>query len=273
MKSTNTLTLFAFLVAFLGSSLSLAAQNPEEFRHFTHKKLNKIEDEELVCGYLSLYVPEKNAELKGKSVVRVARLSSNFDGSYFKKYEDMLTLDQPISKEFIKWADQQKPPRLVFKPMEKNGETIYKIVGYTSEAARFLPKKELFPEFEGIELVDFSVKENLEKYKDKHLIAGGPGPLKRMRDPKHIDIHYPTELAFGKDTGMNLYMTYIHLSEPISELVQEYLSVYPVGDLVFEKVSNKSPKEEDESFSQKGTFKLVGFTRATFSFNETWRQD
>lgn len=244
------------LVLFLFGQVT--AQDIHLTNYKSSKMLNEVSDQDLVCGYLSLYIPKDNKKLVGEQAPLITSLTSNFDGSFFKKYETRLPLDKPISREFIAWADKAQPGRLIFKPIEKDGETVYKIVGYSKKWVRFEPRKELFPEFEGIKLINFDLEENQADLKKMKLMSGSLGHVPRDADratyfSEEADIHYATT-NFGPDKGSTFYVSMIKLSEPITVEILDWARVYGAGDFLFEKV--KGPD----------TYKLVGYTSKQFMF-------
>ncbi len=262
--------ILALIIAAFTMATALKAQDPATLKEYKNaKQLNKVTDEDLVCGYLSLYIPKDNKKLIGKQEVDVTSLTSNFDGSYFKTYREDITLDQPISKEFIKWADKVQPARLIFKPVDQNGQRVHKIVGYANAGIGFPPKMELFPEFKDFQLIDFSQKENLEKYQNKYLIAGSPS-YRAGEGDAYIDIHYPTISANGKTDLPVTYMTFINLDQGISPDLWDYIRIFTKGDLVFEQVSKKTPSD-DTGITEKGTFQLIGFSGVSFTFSPNCR--
>lgn len=252
--------LLLILAAFIQTQVKAEFTPPIEFKSL--KDSYKVEDLKLIAGNYSLYLPERNKKLIGVEELKLNSPSSNFDGSIFKQYELTLALDEPISKEFIKWADKVQPGSLIFQAIEKEEKTTYKILGYSKSTMAFLPRMELFPEFEGFEdqLVDFSIKKNVKAWAKRDLVSGGMWfarqDLKDGKSPLRIDLHYAT---FNNDESGALYVETIYLKEGIDSDLINWMWIFRMGDPVFAKIKGSDKWE------------LVGFGRTNFLFKESMR--
>lgn len=257
MKPFALLLIFA---AFFQTQVQAGFTPPIEYKNL--KKAYKGQDLKLIAGNYSLYTPERNKKLIGVEELKLNSPTSNFEGSFFKMHEFKVALSEPISKEFIKWADKVQPGSLVFQPVEKGDKTTYNIIGYSKSTMRFLPEMEMFPEFEGFEdqFVDFSVKKNVKAWENRNLVSGGMWfpreELKKGKSPLKLNLHYAT---FNNNESGALYVETITLKKAIDADIINWMWIFGMGDPVFAKI--------------KGTKKweLVGYGRTNFLFKESMR--
>ena len=250
-------TFLALLIATAFTTIQ--AQGDYTFEFKDAKALQAADGDKLICGQ-PVFGPESKKGLTGQKVLKLIRLSSNFDGKYFKRGRMTLALEEPLSKDFAKWYDETDPSMLILRKAEKGTSTVYQIVGHTQKSMHFLPTAELFPEFAEINLVDFSNKKTMKKWKKRKLIAGAYAADEVMENFKDnasaIQVYYPS-FNYGDSKGSASFMTVVPLEEELSEAVMTNIKVMDLGDLVFEKVSG----EGDYTL-----YKLVGYSKTKFTF-------
>lgn len=248
---------FAILVLFTAFlQLQSKAVDPIEFKNL--KQLTDISDQKLIAVYKAFYNLKDEAKLIGKDKLTTYNASSNYDGAWYKKHAHEITLSEPLSEKFVKWAGKTKIYTLVLQPVESEGKTVFEIIGYSKKVLRFPPKEELFPEFKKIDLINFDLPENAKELKKRKLVAGGLGAGREILEgnhPEEIDLHYSTN-NFEKDGYGGVYVSFHKMQEDITKEQVEWLRVNQVNQIFLEKV--------------KGTnkYRFVGYSQKSFFFQD-----
>ena len=245
----------SFLALLVAAFTTVQAQGDYTFEFKDAKALQSTNGDKLICGQ-PVFGPETKGGLTGQKVIKLTRLSSNFDGKYFKRNRMTLALEEPLTKDFAKWYDESDPSMLILRKAEKGTSTVYQIVGHTKMSMRFEPTAELFPEFADINLVDFSNKKTMKKWKKRELIAGAFVADEVEDNASALEVYYPS-FNYGDQKGSAGFMTMVPLEEQLSEAVMTYIKVMDLGDLVFEKVSGAGDYT---------LYKLVGYSKTKFTF-------
>ncbi len=233
--------------------LQLQAQPFKMAIYEAQEELDAVQDQKLITGKTSLFMlPQVVNKPAGQQQIVLSDMTSNYDGAFFKKESIRITLSEPISEELSNFASKVKPSAFVLRPLDKNGEEVFEIVGYTKRIYGFTPQAHLFPEFADLNLVNFDKKRNrLRTRFGKWVLTSFNSSWVTAKPNDSIPLN-DCRLSFGKRRDRHQEQFSIQLGEPVTKTINEWQMVYRIPGALLKKIpgSNK--------------YRLVGFTHNPF---------
>lgn len=232
------------------------AQTTIDLKEFTTFSELLEEEGELISGWTSFSRPKDFEPLIGKRQLPLNYLTSNYEPDFFRTKSTEIRLVSPVTQELYDWGKEHQPGLLVLKHVPDEQEYAFEIIGWLRARVPFPVTYDLFPEYKALNLINFDLPENHSYFEDNEVVAGDLELQSDMGEEDAGDtqiwLNYPTS-NFGEHH--DLFMTYLELENPFSDLILDWIEVNGYGTLMFRKGSS-------------GKYSLMGYSKVPFFFHE-----